>query len=345
MFVQKNFSFKNIMAITGGHLIWLSAWAMIVASIYYFTDWKWLSIPWLPLSVIGTSVAFYVGFKNNQAYDRLWEARKIWGAIINSSRSWGSSVRSFIRISHTSGSLSETELNDLKESLINRHIAWTYQFREQLLVTTQWEHASLHGQFGKVGQKRRRRYGKGAFDEDIPETHLQKYLQEKELAGLAKFKNPATRLIDIQAQELASVREKGLLNDLTHIELQKILNDFYDHQGRAERIKKFPLPRQYGSMSFIFVCIFIFMLPFGMVSEFNKLGEWGIWLSVPFCIMTGWIFVVMELIGDYSENPFEGLENDVPMFSICRTIEIDLLQMMGKTNLPAAVEAKRGVLM
>ena len=55
--------------------------------------------------------------------------------------------------------------------------------------------------------------------------------------------------------------------------------------------------------------------------------------------------LMMELIGDYSENPFEGLGNDIPMLSICRVIEIDLKQMLGETDIPPAIEAKNGVLM
>ena len=50
----------------------------------------------LPLSVIGTAVAFYVGFKNNQVYDRMWEGRIIWGGIVNSSRIWGSNLKAFL---------------------------------------------------------------------------------------------------------------------------------------------------------------------------------------------------------------------------------------------------------
>jgi len=67
-----------------------------VATLYEFLPVHWLAIPWLPLSVIGTAVAFYVGSKNNSSYDRMWEARKIWGAIVNSSRIWGATVRSFV---------------------------------------------------------------------------------------------------------------------------------------------------------------------------------------------------------------------------------------------------------
>ncbi len=116
-------------------------------------------------------------------------------------------------------------------------------------------------------------------------------------------------------------------------------------KGKAERIKKFPLPRQYGNMSFLFVGIFIFLLPFGFVTAFHDLGEWGAWLSMPFSVLVGWVYVMMELVGDYSENPFEGLGNDIPMLSLCRTIEIDLLEMLGEENIPKPIKDKNGVLM
>jgi len=98
-------------------------------------------------------------------------------------------------------------------------------------------------------------------------------------------------------------------------------------------------------MSFVFVGIFIGLLPLGMVSVFAELGPFGPWLSVPFTILVAWVYLIMELVGDYSENPFEGLGNDIPMLSLCRTIEIDLRQMLGETDLPPAIESKNGVLM
>ena len=129
------------------------------------------------------------------------------------------------------------------------------------------------------------------------------------------------------------------------LDMQTVLNDFYGHQGRAEHIKKFPLPRQYANLSFIFNCIFIFLLPLGIVAEFAKLGEARVWLMIPFGTIVGWIYVVMELIGDYSENPFEGLGTDVPMLSICRTIEIDMLQILGDTEIPKPIHPVNDVLM
>jgi putative membrane protein len=71
MFVKKNLGFRAAFTFTGGHIIWLTAWAILVTWLYEYLDWKWMKIPWLPLSVIGVAVAFYIGFKNNQSYDRL----------------------------------------------------------------------------------------------------------------------------------------------------------------------------------------------------------------------------------------------------------------------------------
>ena len=81
-----------------------------------------------------------------------------------------------------------------------------------------------------------------------------------------------------------------------------------------------------------------------MISEFAKIGQYGVWLSVPFTIIIGWVYLVMELVGDYTENPFEGMGNDIPMLSLCRTIEIDLKEMLGESDIPQAIAAKNGVL-
>jgi putative membrane protein len=114
---------------------------------------------------------------------------------------------------------------------------------------------------------------------------------------------------------------------------------------KPERIKKFPLPRQYANLSRIFIGIFIFLLPFSLIPTMMPLGDYGIWLSIPITVLIGWVYVMMEIVGDYTENPFQGMANDIPMLSLCRTIEIDLLEMMGETDLPNPIEAKKGILM
>lgn len=345
MFIQKNYSLKGVLTFSGGHMVWLTAWATLVTCLYELAKWKWMTIPWLPLSVIGTAVAFYIGFKNNQAYDRLWEARKIWGGIVNSSRAWGSIVKAYVSNQFVAENHSPESILLTKQKLIYRHIGWLYSLRSQLLIPTPWEHISQGSHVARITQRRMETFGVGLLDDDVTSKALKKFLPDSEYERLIAYKNTATQIIDQQSQDLADLRESGMIEDFRHMELQKILNDFYVHQGKCERIKKFPLPRQYGSMSMIFVGIFIFLLPFGMVSEFAKLGEMGAWLSIPFTVLVAWVYLIMELVGDYSENPFEGLGNDIPMLSLCRVIEIDLLEMLGEKDIPPAIEAKNGVLM
>lgn len=327
-------------------MIWISIWALLVAVVYQFTSLKvWLVIPWLPLSVIGTAVAFYVGFKNNSAYDRLWEARKIWGAIVNGSRTWGTSTKAYLSNQFRSANLSESEINTYRKKLIYRHIGWLYTLRSQLLIPTTWEHINQGGHVSRTTKKRMTQFGVGLHSDDITETQLHHFLPKDEYERLINYNNTATQIIDQQSQDLKELREKDIIDDFRHMELQNLLADFYTFQGQCERIKKFPLPRQYGSMSFVFVGIFIFLLPLGMVSEFAKLGEFGVWLSIPFTVLVGWVYIMMELVGDYSENPFEGLPNDIPMLSLCRTIEMDLLEMLGETDLPEAIKPINDILM
>lgn len=333
------------MAFAGFHLIWLAAWAVAVTLLHQYVEDGFFHVPWLPLSLIGTAVAFYIGFKNNSSYDRLWEARKIWGAIVNSSRMWGSNVRSYVSNQFRDTPAPEGTLTDLHRQLLYRHIAWLYVLRSQLLVPTPWEHISQSKHIRRLTQRRMQEFGVGLFNDGIIEEELKLLLEPAEMDRMIAYQNTATQLLDRQSQALQELREQDLIDDFRHMELQKVLNDFYTQQGQCERIKKFPFPRQYGGMSFIFVGIFILLLPFGLVSEFASLGPQGAWLSVPFTVLVSWVYLVMELVGDYSENPFEGLGNDIPMLSLCRTIEIDLREMLGETELPPPIEARNGVLM
>ncbi|MFK7979197.1 MAG: bestrophin family protein, partial [Saprospiraceae bacterium] len=258
---------------------------------------------------------------------------------------WGTNVRGYIGNQFTTTDLANDEVSAIHKKLIYRHIGWLYALRSQLLIPTPWEHINQNRHIKKATEKYKKRYGMNLNQDGITENELAEFLSEEERLRLIEYKNTATQIIDQQSQDLAALRSLNLIDDFRHIELQKLLNDFYTHQGKCERIKKFPLPRQYGSSSFIFVGIFIFLLPLGMVSEFHKIGEGAVWMAVPFTVLVGWVYLMMELIGDYSENPFEGLGNDIPMHSLCRVIEIDLKEMLGETDIPPSITATNGVLM
>ena len=343
MLVTKGIGLGKLLKWTRHHIIWLTL-MMGSISVLYQLGYISFAIPWLPMSVIGTAVAFYVGFKNNQAYDRMWEARKVWGGIVNDSRAWGMMVDGYVSNLFAKEPWSAQDIHSIKRRLIYRHIGWLYAHRSQLLIPTEWEHISQGGYMGKFVEGRQKKYGIGLYGDEITQTELKHFLPEAEHDRLINHANTATQIINEQSRDLAEIRQKELIDDFRHIEMGNVLRSFYEYQGKNERIKKFPLPRQYANMSRYFVAIFIILFPFSMIPELQKMGDWG-WLSIPISVLIGWVYVMMEVVGDYTENPFMGMANDIPMMSLCRTIEIDLREMLGETELPPPIKAKGGVLM
>ncbi len=344
MIVTKSINLSTFIKWTGPHIAWLLAMMGGIAALYHFEIISF-NIPWLPVSVIGTAVAFYAGFKNNQAYDRMWEARKIWGGIVNDSRAWGMMVDGYITNLFTDNKKDDAEIHEVKKRLIYRHIAWLYAHRSQLLVPTPWEHVSQRGHIGRTAKMYQKKFGIGLIDDEITRTELKLFLPQEEHDRLIAHVNTATQIINEQSRDLTKLREQGLIDDFRHTQMEEVLRTFYTLQGKNERIKKFPLPRQYANMSRYFVGIFIMLLPFSMIPELTKLGDLGFALSIPITALIAWVYLMMELIGDYSENPFQGMANDIPMMSLCRVIEIDMREMLGETDLPPKVEAQNGILM
>ena len=298
MVILRGISLMNMIKWTGVHFTALLMFSGAIAALYHFRIFT-VGLPWLSVSIIGTAVAFYVGFKNNQAYDRMWEARKIWGGIVNESRAWGMMVDGYITNQFSASPKNESTLNVIKQKLVYRHIGWLYAHRSQLLVPTPWEHISQGGRTEKLIQKYQKELGVGLVDDEITRTELKLFLPSDEYDRLINHVNTATQIINEQSRDLRELRAQNVIDDFRHTQMSDILRSFYTLQGKNERIKKFPLPRQYANMSRYFVGIFILLLPFSMVPELMKIGEWGLWISIPITALIGWIYVMMEVVGDY----------------------------------------------
>ena len=299
--------------------------------LYNSLDWHWLAIPWQPIALIGIAVSFYLGFKNNSSYDRLWEARKIWGGIVNASRTFTIMTRDFITNEFATTQVSQESLHIIHKSLVHRHVAWLKALTYQLRFPKPWEHAANV-------EVLLRKEGGVHHDMDHFEK-LKPYVTSEEYEYLMTKGNKASHVLSLQSKELLKLKLDGLIDDFRHMELEKMLGEFYTLQGKSERIKNFPFPRQYATVNYLFVWIFLFLLPFGMLNVFNDMAthfSWS-WLTLPFTLLVSWVFILMELVGDYSENPFEGLYNDVPISTMARSIEIDIRQMLDETNLPKPV--------
>ena len=152
--------------------------------------------------------------------------------------------------------------------------------------------------------------------------------------------------------DISMLKDKEILDGFQEDQMQSVLEELYNLQGKCERIKNTPFPRQYGYFSKVFTWIFVLLLPFGLLDVFeddamsNPEGmlQWYVFLMIPFSVLISWIFTTMEIVGDNSEDPFEGRLNDVPMTALCRTIEIDLRDMLDEKDLPEPVAPKDNIL-
>lgn len=316
------------------------AWASIPTTLYAVAQVRWLSVPWVPIALVGTAVAFITGFKNNASYDRVWEARQIYGAIVNSSRAWGIMVMDFVTARRAEAPTSDTDLWQAHTRLIHRHIAWLHALRFQLRAPRAWENMERpHNR-----DFRERHFTVPELDGPL-DKELAPLLREAEVADVQKASNKATRLIALGSRDLKRLLDDGLIEDFRHMELEKLLVDLYAQQGKCERIKNFPYPRQFATANMMFVRIFLVLVPFGLLGEFARLGEALVWLNIPFSALVSWVFNTMEKIGESTENPFEGGPNDVPITAITRTIEIDLREMLGEHDVPPPLAPINDILM
>lgn len=332
MFIAKRYPFWGLVNWSKKYIFIFIVLDSIPILVYKLLGWHWLAIPWQPIALIGIAVSFYLGFKNNSAYDRMWEARKIWGGIVNTSRTFTVMTRDFVTNEFASKKLSEEELSTIHKSIVHRHVAWVKALTYQLRMPKPWEHSA------KVEVELRK---EGGVHHD--ENHFEKikpYLTKNEYDYVMNKGNRASHILSLQSKELLTLKINGQIDDFRHMELEKLVGEFFALQGKSERIKNFPFPRQYSTVNYLFVWIFLGLLPFGMLNVFNDsitLLSSG-WLVFPFTLLVSWVFILMELIGDYSENPFEGLYNDVPISTMARDIEIDIRQMLDETNLPKPLQ-------
>jgi len=316
---------------------------------YYFLDLDWLKIPWTPVALIGTAVAFVIGFQNNAVYGRIWEARKIWGGIVNTSRTFGVFVQDMVTGDHAKDGMTPYQTFEEVKVLTYRHIAWMTALRHAMRQPKQWETTFKH--------KTNREWGIQPPEKNVTlEEDLKPYLSVKELEHVMLKDNHQTSLLYLQSRHMRKLKEQGMIWEFSFLELEGLIKELFTLQGQTERIKNFPYPRQYASLNHYFMWLLLLILPMAMIPQFMEigtsiserhplLGEYFIWFSIPIYVAVAWIFHTMERIGRTGENPFEGTSNDVPISTISRGIEIDLRQNLGelKNEIPTQFPADQGV--
>ena len=144
MLTKNRYSVQNMIRWTRWETFFFLILSLVVVILYGYFDLRFLKVPWTPVALIGTAVAFIIGFQNSAAYGRIWEARKIWGGIVNSSRTWAMKVRDMVTDEYLKEPVENDELNNEIRILVYRHLAWVTALRHAMRAPRKWETFQNH---------------------------------------------------------------------------------------------------------------------------------------------------------------------------------------------------------
>jgi putative membrane protein len=288
----------------------------VVVVLYQVVGLHWLAIPWGIVFLLGTTVALSAGFKNLQTYNRNQDAQLVWCAIWSGSRAFGLACRDLIPDAWAG------------KRLVSRHLGWLATLRHEMRQPKPWEASEK-----PYNVEYRRHYDVPEHAQSLPDE-LARYLVADEAALVLESHGKPYQVLALQSADAARLLGEGVINASAFAELQRATREFNDLQGKTERIKNYPYPRQHAFIHAVFVRILCVLLPFGMVSELERLhassGGWAVWLAIPLSALIGWMYAALDQVGEATENPFEGGANDIPISEICDALERDLHEAWGE---------------
>ncbi|WP_225000311.1 bestrophin family protein [Cesiribacter sp. SM1] len=319
MLVRRNLKWSIIFHYTWKHLLYYTILSIIVFLLHDHFEIIILHLPFSTITALSTALAIFLGFKNNNAYDRWWEARKIWGLLVNYSRAWAREVITMI-IPEDPGEAAAVK--ELQNRMIRRHIAFVHALRVFL--------RKIH-HYNETSQVE-------VYEEPNEYSDTVAFLEPREYELFHHKNNPPNYLLERQGKDLQEAFKRGWLSDFRFVKLEETLVEFNNIQGRSERIKNTPLPRQYSFFSRVFVFIHASLLPFVFVEEIG-------WATIPLSIIISFVFLCLDLVGERSEDPFENRLEDVPLTALSLTIETNLKEQWGDDNFPKAKDTRKGVVL
>ena len=297
--LQLLFSFRGSTFQNIWHRLLVAILVAVVVSAVSHAGYLRGSLTPVPFTVVGLALAIFLGFRNNAAYDRYWEGRKLWGALVNVTRNFAIQTR-VIGQSQSSP--------DIRPTLVRGVIAYVHCLRHRLRATS-------------------------------PEEELRAYVEKEVVAEAMVHKNIPIGVLDHLTKLLIQQWRSGKLETYQLTALQADLSKMLDVQGGCERIQSTPIPFTYSVLTHRTVSLYCLGLPFGL----HDIVGWATPLVVGFI---SYAFLALDDLGDEIEQPFGLQPNSLPLHSISRTIEINLLQLIGvpSEELPLPIEAKDDVL-
>lgn len=194
---------------------------------YHLEDYNF---PIAVVTALATVIGLVLAFRTNSAYGRWWEARTLWGSIVNDSRTWTRQVLEF-----TGFGDDHSDVETAKRRMSLRQAAWCYALSR-----------NLRGQ--------------------DPCTDLSGLISDEEIDSFATSQHVPNEILLRQARELRALYDGGHLELFQFVELERTLTRLTNSMGGCERIRNTPFPQTYSRMVNGMIYLFGLFLPFGLVS-------------------------------------------------------------------------------
>lgn len=270
-----------------------------------------IGLPFSVAAILGSALAIFIAFRNNSSYGRWWEARTLWGGIVNSSRVLARLIITFTDSHAHQANYDAGRAAQFKKEAVQLVIAWVHALRLHLRGETKHE-------------------------------ELKKWLSESDFSALQKSQNAPNHLQLLAGRKIYAAMADGTLGGFDSFQMEGQLLALANYQGGCERIKNTPLLRQYDFFTRLFLYVFIGLLPWALIGDFERMEL--AWLMIPVSILIAFVFAILGKVGAVNEDPFENRITDVPLSALCNTIERDLLEMLGESELPEKLQPQAGFL-
>lgn len=233
MIIKKRLPALYILNKVKYQIFYITVYSIIIYFLKQFMNVKHLSIPIAIPSILGTTISLLLAFKTNQSYDRWWEARILWGSIVNESRNFIRQIVSFCKIS-----TADKNLIALIKKVSYRQIAWSY-----LLVSSLRE-------------------------QELPKN-LSTFIDDNELSKVKSSINKPNALLQFHSLDIQTLLDQGIINNHQMQQLDNTINNLCNSMGGCERIKATVFPPIYSVFINSFVYLFALSLPLGLIDGFG----------------------------------------------------------------------------
>jgi ion channel-forming bestrophin family protein len=234
----------------------------------------------IPSIVLGLLLVF----RTNTAYERFWEGRKAWGAIVNNIRNLSRSI--WVAIVETD-SLHRKEKEQTLHLLVAFAIATKLHLRSQPI-----------------------------------DEQLARFVSPSQSLKLQTTNNAPLEVAFWIGDYLQAKQEQGQISLYQMSELQHLLDNLVDMLGACERILRTPMPMAYAIHLKQLLLLYCLLLPFQVVDELK-------WYTAPAVALVSFTLFGIEAIGVEIENPFGTDPNDLPLDTICNTIQGNVSDLIG----------------